>query len=155
MSDFAWYVGIDWGNETHRFCLLDATGAVCGQRVVLHTRADVHDALAWMRERTGAAPHEIAVGLERPHGVLVDTVLEQGYVVFAINPKPLDRFRDRFTAAGAKDDGRDAHVAADALRTDRRAFRQVRPEDPAVIQLRELCHIVEELAEEETRLANR
>jgi hypothetical protein len=36
--------------------------------------------------------------------------------VFSINPKQLDRFRDRHTAAGAKDDSRDAYVAAVAAR---------------------------------------
>ena len=50
--------------------------------------------------------------------------------VFAINPKQLDRFRDRFTVAGAKDDRRDAHVLGDSLRTDRRAFRLLAVDDP-------------------------
>ena len=87
--------------------------------------------------------------------MLVDTLLEQGFAVFAMNPKQLDRFRDRFTAGGAKDDRRDAHAAADALRTDRRAFRRVHPDDPPIIHLRELCRLVEDLQEEEGRLANR
>jgi predicted RNA polymerase sigma factor len=34
----------------------------------------------------------------------------------------MDRFRDRFTLAGAKDDSRDAEVMASALRTDPRCF---------------------------------
>jgi transposase len=115
----------------------------------------VHEALQWVREQTGAAPEAIAVGIETPHGVLVATLLEQRFVVFALNPKQLDRFRDRFTAAGAKDDARDAHVVGDALRTDRRAFRRVQPDDPHVLHLRELCHLVEDLHEQERRLANR
>ena len=109
----------------------------------------MHEALQWVRDRTGARADAIAVGIETPRGALVDTLLEQGFCVFAVNPKQLDRFRDRFTAAGAKDDRRDAHVVADALRTDRRAFRAVRPDDPPIIQLRELCRIVEELQVEE------
>jgi len=152
---FVWYLGIDWGGEEHQFCVLDATGRVCGQRAVAHTAIAVHEALQWVRERTGAAPHEIAVGLETPHGVLVDTLLEHGFPVFALNPKQLDRFRDRFSAGGAKDDRRDAHVVGDALRTDRRAFRAVRAEDPTIIQLRELSRMLEELQVEEGRLANR
>ena len=156
MTDtFVWYLGIDWGGEEHQFCVLDATGRVCGQRAVAHTAIAVHEALQWVRERTGAAPHEIAVGLETPHGVLVDTLLEHGFPVFALNPKQLDRFRDRFSAGGAKDDRRDAHVVGDALRTDRRAFRAVRAEDPTIIQLRELSRMLEELQVEEGRLANR
>jgi transposase len=156
MTDtFGWYLGIDWGGETHQFCLVDAQGHVCGERAVAHTTMAVHEALQWVRTETGASPQEIAVALETPHGVLVDTLLDQGFPVFAINPKQLDRFRDRFSAGGAKDDRRDAHVAADALRTDRRAFRPVRTDDPAIIQLRELSRMLDELQVEEGRLANR
>ena len=156
MSDrFAWYLGIDWGSAEHHLCLLDAQGQVAGTRVVAHTAAAVHEALRWVRDQTGVAPPEVAVGIETPTGALVDTVIEQGFTVFAVNPKQLDRFRDRFTAGGAKDDRRDAHVIADALRTDRRAFRPVRPDDPQVMHLRELSRLVEELGVEEGRLANR
>ncbi len=156
MTDtFGWYLGIDWGGETHQFCLVDAQGHVCGERAVAHTTMAVHEALEWVRTETGVSPQEIAVALETPHGVLVDTLLDQGFPVFAVNPKQLDRFRDRFSASGAKDDRRDAHVAADALRTDRRAFRPVRTDDPAIIQLRELSRMLDELQVEEGRLANR
>ena len=53
----------------------------------------------------------------------------------------LDRFRDRFTVAGAKDDRRDAHVLGDSLRTDRRAFRLLAVDDPTIIELREWSRI--------------
>lgn len=156
MTDtFEWFLGVDWGSETHALCLLDAQGRVRGTRTVAHTSQAVHEALQWVREQTGAAPAAIAVGIETPRGVLVDTVIEVGFSVFALNPKQLDRFRDRFTAAGAKDDERDAQVLADALRTDRRAFRRVRPDDPLIIQLREVTRLRADLQEDEGRLANR
>jgi transposase len=132
---------------------MDARGQVCGRRLVAHTSPAIHDAIAWIREQTGGAP--VAIGLETPRGALVDTMIEQHFAVFAVNPKQLDRFRDRFVASGAKDDRRDAQVVADALRTDRRAFRRVRPDAPHVIELRELCRVVEELQVEERRLTNR
>ena len=152
---FGWYVGIDWGVATHEFCLINASGEVCGRRQVAHTVPAIHAALQWLTTATGVGPAQIAVGLETRHGVLVDTLLEHGFPVFAINPKQLDRFRDRFTAAGAKDDPRDAQAVADGLRTDRRAFRDVHPADPVVIQLRELCRIVEDLQVDQGRLTNR
>ncbi len=52
-----------------------------------------------------------------PRGAVIDALFERGFAVFAINPKQLDRCRDRYTAAGAKDDRRDAWVLADVLRT--------------------------------------
>jgi transposase len=152
---FEWLLGIDWGSAAHDMCLLNASGAICGTRSVAHTAGAVHEAVQWVCERTGVAPKQIAVAIETPRGALVDTLIEQGFIAFAINPKQLDRFRDRFTAAGAKDDERDAHVLADALRTDRRAFRRVRPDDSQVIHLREVCRMMEDLQDEERRLANR
>ena len=152
---FDWFVGIDWGSAAHEWCLLDAAGAVRGSRTVAHTAAAVHEAVQWLLQHTGASPAQIAVGLETRSGVLVDTLIEREFAVFALNPKQLDRFRDRFTAGGAKDDRRDAHTAAAALRTDRRAFRQVFPDDPQLIHLRDLCRIVEDLQAQELQLTNR
>lgn len=155
VDTFEWFLGIDWGSTTHAFCVVDAAGRVHGTRTVAHTAAAVHEALQWVQQHTGASPAQIAVGLETRSGILVDTCLEYGFAVFAVNPKQLDRFRDRFTIGGAKDDRRDAQTAAEALRTDRRAFRRVVPDDPRLIQLRDLCRIVEDLQEQELRLTNR
>ncbi len=155
MSAYAWTVGVDWGGAHHHFAVLDSAGAVRGSRLVAHSAAAIAEAVHWLQQVTGVGPDAIAVAIETPRGVLVDSLLEHGFAVFAINPKQVDCFRDRFSAGGAKDDPRDARVLADALRTDPRAFRGVRPDDPKIIYLRELCRIVEELQEEELRLANR
>ena len=60
----------------------------------------------------------VAVGIEVPRGALVELLLERGAAVFALNPKQLDRFRDRFSVAGAKDDRLDARVLRSAVQTD-------------------------------------
>ena len=152
---FKWYLGVDWGSEMHAWCLVDAAGHVLVERLVTHEAAAVAAALAQLRTQAAAAIDDIAVGIEVGHGVLVDALLEQGLAVFAINPKQLDRFRDRFTAGGAKDDRRDARAIADALRTDARAFRAIHSDDPAVLPLRELSRMLEELQIEQARLVNR
>jgi transposase len=152
---FDWFVGIDWGTEEHAVCLMNATRQIVEERRVAHETVAVHECLAWIRVRTGAAPDRIAVAIETPRGALVDTALERGFVVWAINPKQLDRFRDRFTVAGAKDDRRDALVLADSLRTDPHAFRRVRIDDPLIIQLRELARAEEDLKCDLGRFTNR
>ena len=73
--------------------------------------------------------------------------------MFALNPKQPDRFRDRFSPAGAKDDRRDALVLAGSLATDRKAFREV--EAPEIVRLRELSRTDGDLVEERTRLINK
>jgi transposase len=82
-------------------------------------------------------------------------LMERGFRVHAINPKQLDRFRDRFSPAGAKDDSRDAEVLGDALRTDPRCFRALQPLDPVVVELREGSRMAEDLKQERNRLGNR
>ncbi len=152
---FQWFVGIDWASEFHAVCLLDATGAIREERTVAHTIEAVNEWLTTLLEQTGADPSAIAVAIETPRGILVDTFLERGLAVFAINPKQLDRFRDRHTVAGAKDDRRDAHVLADSLRTDPGAFRRVQLDAPIVLELRELSRAEDEWQRDLGRLTNR
>jgi hypothetical protein len=86
---------------------------------------------------------------------VVETLIERGFLVHAINPKQMDRFRDRFTLAGAKDDSRDAEVMAPAVRTDPGCFRLLAVLDRAVIELREWSRIASDLGTERNRLTNR
>jgi transposase len=154
-EDIEWFVGFDWASQKHVACLLDRNGRTIGERQVAHGGAELAEFCDWLIAKTGAPPARIGVAIETPHGPIVEMRLERGFAVFAINPKQLDRFRDRFTVAGAKDDRRDAQVLGDSLRTDRRAFRRLTVDDPTVIELREWSRITDDLTQERTRLANR
>src|SRR5690606_23041749 len=79
----------------------------------------------------------------------------RGVQLYAINPKQLDRFRDRHTVAGAKDDRLDAYVLADSLRTDTHLFRRVAPLPPENYRLRELTRTLAELEQLNRQQANR
>ena len=72
------YVGIDWAAETHAVCVLDATGRIRAQFTIGHTAAGFADLLRRLARLTGD-PAEVAVGIERPDGRLVDVLLEAGY----------------------------------------------------------------------------
>jgi len=154
MDHVLWYVGIDWGCESHAVCVLDAMGRRREERRVVHTADAVQACLDWIMTYTDVTPAQIAVAIETPRGALVDACLARSMLVFAVNPKQLDRFRDRHTVAGAKDDRRDAAVLADSLRTDPGAFQAIHQEDPVVVQLRELSHAEDDLDTEFRRLAN-
>lgn len=157
MNDPArWFVGIDWATEEHEVCVIDCNGEIVGQRAFEHSGSGLADLCAWLvRKTAGAEPHQISVAIEIPHGAVVETLLERGFVVHAINPKQLDRFRDRFTVAGAKDDRRDAYVLADSLRTDGPLFRRLELAEPLVIELREWSRMLEDLRQDRVRLSNR
>jgi transposase len=111
---------------------------------------------AWLMATSGATEaSQVHIAIEVPHGPVVETMLERGFKVYAINPKQMDRFRDRFTLAGAKDDSRDGEVMSSSLRTDPHCFRLLAVADPVVVELREWSRIAEDLSGERNRLTNR
>ena len=102
IDDVQWFVGIDWATQSHRACLLDVEGRHVSERDFAHNGAGLTELRDWLLDKTKAAPGQIAVAIETPHGPVVEMLLDHAFLVFAINPKQLDRFRDRFTVAGAK-----------------------------------------------------
>ncbi|HEY0786815.1 MAG TPA: transposase [Acidobacteriaceae bacterium] len=97
----------------------------------------------------------MAIGIEVAWGALVETLVESGFSVFSINPRQVDRFRDRFTVAGAKDDARDALVLASSLLADRHSYKRVDIDSPDLLRLRELSRFQDELKAELRRATNR
>jgi hypothetical protein len=153
VEDFEWFVGIDWGNVQHQACIVDARGNQVAQRSFPHGGKGLAELVAWLRQRIPDI-NRSAVAIEVPHGPVVDTLLDAGFRVFSINPKQLDRFRDRHTVAGAKDDSRDAYVLGDSVRTDMKLFRALEPSDPAIVRLRELSRLHDSLSSDFYRKAN-
>ena len=150
-----WFVGIDWASQEHVVSLCDGQGKRIGQRKFTHGGTDLSDMISWLLNASGGEPNEIHVAIETPHGPIVEALLERAFNVYSINPKQLDRFRGRFTLAGAKDGSRDADVLADSVRTDMRVFRKLTVAEPLIVELREWSRIDEELKVERVRLTNR
>jgi transposase len=150
-----WFVGVDWASETHQVRLSDARGDKIGERSFKHGGEGLAELASWVLHLTQAPPDRVHVAIEVPHGPVVESLMERGFHVYAINPKQLDRFRDRFSPAGAKDDSRDALVLADALRTDPRCFRALATLDPLRVELREWSRLAEELRHDRNRLGSR
>ena len=132
-----WFAGVDWGSQRHHVCVLDAAGKVLGERAFEHGGAGLSAMAAWLLSPTAGQAGDVGAALETPRGPVVESLMERGFVVHAINPKQLDRFRDRFSPAGAKDDRRDARVLASALRTDPHCLRRLESTKPTIVELRE------------------
>jgi transposase len=149
------YAGVDWASQSHHVLVTDAEGRKRGEKIFTHDGEGLAAMAAWLMTVSGLAePGQLHIAIEVPHGPVVESLLEHGFAVHAINPKQMDRFRDRFSPAGAKDDSRDAEVMASALRTDPHCLRRLTLADPLVIELREWSRIAEDLGIERTRLTN-
>jgi transposase len=153
-ESYRYFVGIDWATEKHHVTLLDGPGRKLWQREVEHEAASLRAFFDDMLNLADGQPGQVAVGIETPHGAVVESLVERGFHVYAVNPKQLDRFRDRHTVAGAKDDSLDSYVIGDALRTDRHLYRRVRVDDPLIIRIREMTRASEDLTSELGRLSN-
>ena len=148
------FVGVDWAEAQHAACLLDPDGAVVRRLTIPHAAAG----LARLREAIAAAeaePAAVLVAVERPDGLLVEALLEAGYVVYALNPKAVDRYRERTRAAGGKTDPADAELLARILVTDRDRHPPLRPSSPVVEAIRILARQDERASRDQRRLLNR
>ena len=112
MNDLERFAGVDRGSENHQVCVTGCTGVVFGERVFRHGGAGLAEMADWIAATAGAEPHVTGIAIEVPHGPVVETLMERDFLVHSINPKQLDRFRDRFSPA-------------DALHSDAHAYRRI------------------------------
>jgi hypothetical protein len=118
------FVGIDWAEEHHDIVVMNADGQPLGRARVAEGIDGVARVHALVADHADD-PTEVAVGIETDRGLLVTSLVAAGYQVYAVNPRSVDRYRDRHAVSGAKSDGADAKVLADLVRTDRHNHRQV------------------------------
>ena len=150
------HIGIDWADDHHDiFVVDDAKRQVAEFRVKADREGIGHlrDRLHQLSQEAGGKEH-IAIGIETSRLLLVDLLLNDGYSVYPINPKAIDRYRDRYTASQSKCDRFDAEVIANALRTDRERFRAIQPDSPLVRELRILVRDQRRLIRTKTMFLN-
>jgi transposase len=82
----------------------------------------------------------------------VDFLLDHRVVVYPVNPKALDRARDRFRMSQSKSDSFDAYVLAEFLRTDHAHLRALEPNSVQAQELKILSRDHERLMRQKTRL---
>jgi transposase len=87
--------------------------------------------------------------------LVVQKLLEGGFVVYPINPKLSKCWRDGESVSAAKDDPRDAFVLAEGLRQRHERLRALRPDEPLLRELRLLCADECRLIADRTALSNR
>ena len=112
------FSGIDWADKEFVIVITDEQGKVVKNLIVKNNVKGFEDFIEKVRTVTSDLD-EILFAIETPHSLFVDFLMETGYTVYAINPKSVDRYRDRYRTSGAKDDFFDATVLANILRTDR------------------------------------
>lgn len=147
------YVGIDWSDDHHDVAITDDSAETLAAFTISHDSegfAQLHNRLASFQ----LPPAQILVALETSRGLLVYELLRSGYPVYAINPKVVNRYRDRYVLSKAKSDPLDALALAHLLRTDRQRFRVLRPLPEDYRLLERLCQDLRKLVDENSRISN-
>lgn len=109
--------GIDWSERHHDVALVDDNGAVVATRRI---RVDAHgftELLDLLAEHTDD-PAVVPVAIETDKNLVIVALQAAGVTVYAINPRAVARYRERYAQAGGKSDTADAIVLANILRTD-------------------------------------
>ena len=154
IDEYLLFVGIDWATEEHTICILDRDQKIVEERAIKHSGTGLAQLEELLVKLNPGEPARVAVAIEVPRGAVVEYLVERGHVVYSLNPKQMDRFRDRHSVAGAKDDRRDAFVMADALRTDLKLFHKVQLDHPLIIRIRELSRAEDALQQDKVRATN-
>ncbi|HSH74564.1 MAG TPA: transposase, partial [Longimicrobiales bacterium] len=92
-----YFTGIDWASDKHDVCVLEPAGAIKARFVVLHTAEGLAELVG--RLRRYGDPASLPLAIERPSGLLVDTLVEAGFPVVPIHPNALKATRPRYSAA--------------------------------------------------------
>ena len=147
------FAGLDWAASTHAVCVIDQLGAIEARFEITHDAAGLQALLARLRTLV-PAPAQLPIAIERPSGLVVDTLVEAGYPVVPIHPNVVKATRPRYRSHGAKSDASDAYLLADLLRTDGARFAPLQPQSDAIRALRTLVRGRDELVATRVQLAN-
>lgn len=130
-------IGIDWADQHHDIAWQVHPDAPVEHRRVPHTPEAID---AWFVEMRRRFPDgALGIAVETSRGPLVHALLEHADVVlYPVNPRSLQRFRETFAPSGAKDDVPDAALLLALLGKHRARLRAWVPADPATRALKRL-----------------
>ncbi len=148
-----YYIGVDWGDRLHQLYVGDEEGKKIRTGKVPETVEGLAEMGRWLDEQR-AEGIELWAAIEKPQGRIVDFLLDHGALVYPVNPKALDRVRDRYRMSGSKSDPFDAYVLAEFLRTDHRHLRALQPNSEKAQELKLLSRDQRRVERQKTRFVH-
>ena len=151
---FAAFVGLDWADQKHAWCLQAAGATQRENGEVEHTPETVEAWVGQLCRRFGNRP--IAVAVEQVKGALVFMLSKYELLhLFPVAPAMSASMRDALYPSGAKDDPRDAELLLDLLMKHRDKLRRLAPDSEATRRVQNLVEERRNLVDEKTAQTNR
>jgi transposase len=152
--EFAAFIGIDWADQKHIWCLQTVGSEHRESGELEHTPEAVESWVAHLYQRFAQRP--IAVAVEQSRGALVFMLSK--YEPFHLFPVPAQMaasMRQALYPSGAKDDPRDADLLLDLLLQHRNKLRRLSPDSEATRRVQNLVEERRKLVDEKTAQINR
>lgn len=149
-----YYVGIDWADQKHDVTVVDEQGAIALKNFTIKKSPAGFTQLLEKLRHLSAEPAAFKIGIETPHNLLVDHLLDFDYAVFTRFPGTMKSLRKRYRPSSARDDAFDAFVLADALRTDKTCWRAIDLGSELVREIRLCARHHHQLLEEHVAAGN-
>src|SRR5206468_3228510 len=146
-------MGVDWGDRLHQVYVGDQEGKKVREMKLQESPEGLAEIGRWLDEKR-AEGFELWAAIEKPQGRIVDFLLDHGVEVYPVNPKAVDRVRDRYRMSGSKSDAFDAYVLAEFLRTDQVHLRALRPSSEKAQELKMLSRDQRRVVRHKTRFLN-
>ena len=151
---FAAFVGIDWADQKHVWCLQAAGSEKRESGELEHTPEAVEAWVGQLGQRFGNRP--IAVAVEQSRGALVFMLSKYGpFHLFPVPAQMAASMRQALYPSGAKDDPRDADLLLDLLLQHRNKLRRLSPDSEATHRVQNLVEERRKLVDEKTAQINR
>lgn len=147
------FVGIDWSTKHDDICIIDNQGQVI-KEFRIPVSATGFSKLLQVIEETEVNREEIFFGIETDKNILADFLLAAGYQVYSLNPLSVNRFKERYTTSGKKDDKFDAFNIASILVSDKDHFKPVCLSSDECRELQIHCQSVDNFIRQRSRLIN-
>jgi transposase len=119
---------------------------------VAHTPEGLSQLDVYLERIAGPGGQEqVACIVETTHGLLMAHLLEQGWAVYPVNPRPVERRR---APSGAKTDIIDAYLLAKTGRAEFQDLRRLKPDSEQIQELKTLTRDQDGLVQMQPRLLN-
>lgn len=126
------FVGIDWAMEKHDICILDSSSAICAELIISD------DSAGYLRLNKVLHNYEdVRIVLEKPDGLLIEFLIQQGWKLFFLPPIISAKRRPR----RSKTDTGDAYLLANLLRQKDIECRPIQQHSQQVQTLRQIVNV--------------
>ena len=105
--------GIDWSEQHHTLCIRNDKGAIVSQVEFKHT-LEGFQRFDDERRKLGVPPSECLVAIETAYNLLVDFLLDRGYLVYLISPQATKGYRNRLRSTDAQSQLGFSYISSDS-----------------------------------------